>query len=172
MSYIYPLLKTEISINHPEINFQSFLQMFLGLIANQSQSLVCVQILQEIKKKCHFMGGTEKAVNQIIGMKRKEPDLVTKKLEFSSIDSEDDSDKKTKVFQESAKTAKQFNEVEFFRKKKPKIGTKEVKENALRATKSMTTIEATPVRRKMDSNRKTPKSERRSASKVREDKTF
>ena len=118
------------------------------------------------------MGGTEKAVNQIIGMKKREPDLVTKKLEFSSIDSEDDSDKKTKVFQESAKITKQFNEVEFFRKKKPKIGTKEVKENALRATKSMTTIEATPVRRKMDSNRKTPKSERRSASKVREDKTF
>ena len=111
MSYIYPLLKTEISINHPEINFQSFLQMFLGLVANQSQSSVCVQILQEIKKKCHFMGGTEKAVNQIIGMKRREPDLVTKKLEFSSIDSEDDSDKKTKVFQESVKTTKQFNEV-------------------------------------------------------------
>lgn len=49
---------------------------------------------------------------------KREHDNLTKYLTFSPNDSEDESDKLTKVTKESNKT---FNEAEIFRKKKPKM---------------------------------------------------
>ena len=45
-----------------------------------------------------------------------------------------------------------------------------MKETQLKATKSMSTIEATPVKIKIENIRRTPRSDRKSESKVREDR--
>jgi hypothetical protein len=83
--------------------------------------------------------------------------LITKQLDFSSIDSEEESNRQTKESKE-----KHFNEAEFFRKRKPKIMVKDIKSStlmtALKSTKSMSTIEATPLKTKYDFPKKTPKS--------------
>ena len=102
------------------------------------------------------MGITERTVDNLIQAKKKDS-FMAKHVDFSSNDSEEDTDRLTKTPKEANK---QFNEAELFRKKKPKQAKEENKPTALKATKSMTTIEATPMRRKLDGSKKTPRSEK------------
>ena len=178
VAHIYPLLKTEISINHPQIDLSHFITTFLTLITTNLRSNATVLTLHTLQQQCHFMGPLERSVSQLALLASPasipQPDFISKKLDFSS--EEDDKQRDH---------PQQFSEVEFFRKKKPRsfqrqkdsplkpaksaksLENAKCLENALKPTKSMSTIEATPVKKKPIRHKKTPRSERRSEAKTR-----
>jgi hypothetical protein len=96
VSYIYPLLKTEISINHPEIDLPHFVTHNITEVTRSNHSGLAVQALRLIKEKCHFLGVTEKEVNRLVEEKQRKRVSVVKKLDFESCDDEDESNKSDK----------------------------------------------------------------------------
>lgn len=157
---IYPILKTEISINHDHIDLSRFIEKYLTLITSHTNSEATIEALLKIKVACNFTGSTERSIANLVEQKKKNTHMITKHLDFSSNDEEEDSDKQTKETKE-----KHFNEVELFRKKKPKIvaqdSISDIKTTALKSTKSMSTIEATPLKSKSELTKKTPRSLKR-----------
>lgn len=157
---IYPILKTEISISHYDIDLTFFMEKYLNLVSSHTNSEATIDALSKINNVCNFTGSIERYIANLVEQKKKNTDLIIKSLDFSSNDEEEDSDKHTKETKE-----KHFNEVELFRKKKHKIMVQESKSanqiTTLKSTKSMSTIEATPLKTKCDFIRKTPRSLKR-----------
>jgi hypothetical protein len=85
---IYPALKAEISINHPDLPLPSFIEHYLLVLTERSHSQGTILALEAIRDSCVFIGVMEKAINRIIERKREEQD--SKKLDVSSFGSEED----------------------------------------------------------------------------------
>lgn len=87
MSYIYPLLKTEITINLPELSLADILHHFLTHTITHPPSQATIEALNSLKISCNLTGQAEKIVTRIIEEKKKELNNLDKKIEFSSNDS-------------------------------------------------------------------------------------